>query len=79
MTLLDRSAPETFRTRRIPVVETERLVLRVPRFADANTIATLVNDRRIAENTCAFRIPMSSRMRKASSRPRTRATTKSYS
>lgn len=55
MTLLDRSAPETFRTRRIPVLETERLVLRAPRFADANTIATLVNDRRIAENT--LRIP----------------------
>jgi RimJ/RimL family protein N-acetyltransferase len=55
MTLLDRSAPETFRPRRIPVLETERLVLRAPRFADANKIATLVNDRRIAENT--LRIP----------------------
>jgi RimJ/RimL family protein N-acetyltransferase len=55
MTLLDRSASETFRERHIPVIETERLVLRAPRFEDANTIATLVNDRRIAENT--LRIP----------------------
>jgi RimJ/RimL family protein N-acetyltransferase len=55
MTLLDRTAPETIRERPIPVLETERLILRAPRFEDAKAIATLVNDRRIAENTA--RIP----------------------
>src|ERR1700676_90740 len=55
MTLLDRIAPETFRERSTPVLETERLVLRAPRLEDANAIATLANDRRIAENT--LRIP----------------------
>jgi RimJ/RimL family protein N-acetyltransferase len=55
MTLLDRTAPETFRERSTPVLETERLALRAPRLEDANAIATLVNDRRIAENT--LRIP----------------------
>ena len=55
MTLLDRAAPETFRERAIPVLETARLILRAPRFEDAEAIATLVNDRRIAENT--LRIP----------------------
>jgi RimJ/RimL family protein N-acetyltransferase len=55
MTLLDPIAPEGFRERSSPALETERLVLRSPRLADANAIATLVNDRRIAENT--LRIP----------------------
>ena len=55
MTLLDRTAPETTRERPAPVLETERLILRAPRFEDAQAIATLVNDRRIAENTA--RIP----------------------
>jgi len=54
MTLLDFNATET-RQRRSPVLETERLVLRAPRADDATAIATLVNDRRIAENT--LRIP----------------------
>ena len=39
----------------VPVLETERLVLRAPRLADVKAIARLVNDRRIAENTA--RIP----------------------
>src|SRR5712675_199725 len=55
MTVLDRIAPETFRERSTPVLETERLVLRAPRLEDANAIATLADDRRIAENT--LRIP----------------------
>ncbi len=55
MTLLDRTASETFRERNTSVLKTERLFLRAPRFEDAKTIATLVNDRRIAENT--LRIP----------------------
>ena len=55
MTLVDFTAAETSRQRRSPVLATERLVLRAPRSDDAKAIATLVNDRRIAENT--LRIP----------------------
>ena len=55
MTLLDRTAPETLRQRPIPVLETARLILRAPRLEDAEAVAALVNDRRIAENTS--RIP----------------------
>jgi RimJ/RimL family protein N-acetyltransferase len=55
MTLLDHRAPETFRERCIPVLETERLVLRAPRLEDAKAVAQLANDRRIAEYTA--RIP----------------------
>jgi RimJ/RimL family protein N-acetyltransferase len=55
MTLLDRIAPEPFREESTPVLETARLVLRAPRADDAKAIATLVNDRRIAQNT--LRIP----------------------
>ncbi|MFZ3358613.1 MAG: GNAT family N-acetyltransferase [Xanthobacteraceae bacterium] len=39
----------------VPVLETERLVLRAPRRGDVKAIVRLVNDRRIAENTA--RIP----------------------
>ncbi|CAL8980104.1 GNAT family N-acetyltransferase [Rhodoplanes serenus] len=39
----------------IHVLETDRLVLRAPRLGDAKAIATLADDRRIAENT--LRIP----------------------
>jgi len=52
-TLPDQIALE--RRRRAPCIWTQRLVLRAPRLTDARTIATLVNDRRIAENT--LRIP----------------------
>ena len=45
----------TFRERCIPVLETERLVLRAPQLGDVKAIALLANDRRIAENTA--RIP----------------------
>jgi RimJ/RimL family protein N-acetyltransferase len=55
MTLLDRIAPETFRERSTLVLETERLTLRAPRLEDATAIATLANDRRIAENM--LRVP----------------------
>jgi RimJ/RimL family protein N-acetyltransferase len=54
MTLLE-IPTETFREGSIPVLETERLVLRAPRHEDAKMVATLANDRRIAENTA--RIP----------------------
>jgi RimJ/RimL family protein N-acetyltransferase len=55
MTLLEQIPAETFRERSIPVLETERLVLRAPRLEDAKAVALLANDRRIAENTA--RIP----------------------
>jgi RimJ/RimL family protein N-acetyltransferase len=55
MTLLDRIAPQAPQTRSTPTLETERLLLRAPRDGDAETIAMLVNHRRIAENT--LRIP----------------------
>jgi RimJ/RimL family protein N-acetyltransferase len=46
---------ESFRERSTPVLETTRLQLRAPRLGDAKIVATLANDRRIAENTA--RIP----------------------
>ena len=55
MTLLEPDAPESLQGPPVPVLETERLVLRAPRFDDAATIAALANDRRIAENT--LRVP----------------------
>src|SRR5581483_6580897 len=42
---------ETFLEGSIPVLETERLVLRAPRLEDAKAVALLANDKRIAENT----------------------------
>jgi RimJ/RimL family protein N-acetyltransferase len=50
MTLLDRISSETLPERRIPVLKTERLILRAPRIADAQAVAKLINDHRIAEN-----------------------------
>src|ERR1035437_5679268 len=55
MTLLERIPRETCHEGSIPVLETKRLALRAPRLEDAKTVATLDNDRRIAENTA--RIP----------------------
>ena len=55
MTLLEPIAAESLREASIPVLETERLVLRAPRLEDAAWIAMLANERRIAENTA--RIP----------------------
>ncbi len=55
MTLLEEVQSEILREGSIPVLETERLVLRAPRLEDAKTVAALANDRRIAENTA--RIP----------------------
>ena len=49
MTLLEITAPP--RESSIPVLETERLVMRAPRLGDAKAMAALANDRRIAENT----------------------------
>jgi RimJ/RimL family protein N-acetyltransferase len=55
MTLLEEIPRETFREGSIPVLETKRLAMRAPRLKDAKTVATLANDRRIAENVA--RIP----------------------
>jgi len=55
MTLCEALPREQIRERSIPVLETKRLALRAPRLEDAKTVATLANDRRIAEN--AARIP----------------------
>ena len=55
MTLLEEIPRETFHEGSIPVLETKRLALRAPRLEDAKTVATLANDRRIAENMA--RIP----------------------
>jgi RimJ/RimL family protein N-acetyltransferase len=56
MTLLE-IGPAAFREASTAVLETERLVLRAPRFEDAKAIATLANDRRIAENTRRIPFP----------------------
>ena len=55
VTLLDLAATESRREGPVPSLETERLILRPPGLDDAKTLAGLVNDRRIAENT--LRIP----------------------
>jgi RimJ/RimL family protein N-acetyltransferase len=48
---LDKTPTASLRENSTPVLETERLVLRAPRLADAKSIAALANDRRIAEMT----------------------------
>jgi RimJ/RimL family protein N-acetyltransferase len=55
MPLPNQIAPHAVRETCVRLIETERLLLRAPRTEDAKTIAILVNDRRIAENT--LRIP----------------------
>ena len=50
MTCLDLEA-RTYREGCIPVLETERLMLRAPKLEDAKHVAALANDKRIAENT----------------------------
>jgi RimJ/RimL family protein N-acetyltransferase len=55
MTLLEEIPGERFREGSIPVLETKRLALRMPRLGDAKSMVALANDRRIAENTA--RIP----------------------
>jgi RimJ/RimL family protein N-acetyltransferase len=57
MTLLEARPRETLRESSTPVLETERLILRAPRFEDAKALAALMNDRRIAENTASFPHP----------------------
>lgn len=42
---------QSYREDSIPVLETERLILRAPKLVDAKHVAALANDKRIAENT----------------------------
>ena len=56
MTLLEHT-PETLAERSLPILETARLVLRAPSLIDAKALATLVNDRRIAEMTTRIPYP----------------------
>ena len=65
MTLCEALPREPIHERSIPVLETKRLCLRAPRLGDAKTVATLANDRRIAENTA--RIPHPYKMSDAES------------
>jgi RimJ/RimL family protein N-acetyltransferase len=55
MALTEDIVAQTPRRQEIPVLKTERLILRAPRLADVKAIAQLANDRHIAEN--AVRIP----------------------
>lgn len=59
MTSLERNCDETARERSIPVLETERLILRAPRRGDVKAIASLLDDRRIAANTARIPHPYS--------------------
>ena len=55
MTLLEREPTEGLQANRPAVLKTTRLTLRAPRPDDAEAIKSLINDRRVAENTA--RIP----------------------
>jgi RimJ/RimL family protein N-acetyltransferase len=55
MTLLEPIPAQAIRDDGRTVLHTERLILRAPRLADAAAVATLLDDRRIAENTA--RVP----------------------
>jgi RimJ/RimL family protein N-acetyltransferase len=59
MTSLETGSRQADRRPSIPVLATGRLVLRAPRAADAKAIASLINDRRIAENTARIPHPYS--------------------
>jgi RimJ/RimL family protein N-acetyltransferase len=50
---------QSFREDCIPVLETERLILRAPKLEDAKHVAALANDKRIAENTGRVPYPYS--------------------
>jgi RimJ/RimL family protein N-acetyltransferase len=57
MTLSEPAFAQISPERTIPVLETERLTLRAPRPEDAEALALLANDRRIAENTARIPFP----------------------
>jgi RimJ/RimL family protein N-acetyltransferase len=57
MTLLEERPEETFRERSIPVLETERLVLRAPTLEDVKAMVALAGDLRVAQNTARLPHP----------------------
>jgi RimJ/RimL family protein N-acetyltransferase len=57
MTLLERIPEETFREGSIPVLETERLVLRAPKLEDVKAMVSLANDLRVSQNTARLPHP----------------------
>jgi RimJ/RimL family protein N-acetyltransferase len=61
MTLASQSTPPVLaqqpEQRSVPVLATERLVLRAPHDGDVKAIVCLVNDRRVAENTARIPYP----------------------
>jgi RimJ/RimL family protein N-acetyltransferase len=57
MTLLEETPSVPLREPSIPVLETARLILRAPHLEDAQQLALLANDRRIAENTARIAHP----------------------
>ncbi len=57
MTLLERIPTETIGAEVRPALRTRRLILRALRPDDAETVASLINDRRIAENTARIPYP----------------------
>ena len=57
MTVLEQRPAQTLPESALPVLETERLLLRAPRLSDAEALASLINDRRIAENTATVPHP----------------------
>jgi RimJ/RimL family protein N-acetyltransferase len=59
MTSLEISPKESAREESTAILKTERLVLRAPRPDDAKAITSLINDRRIAENTARIPHPYS--------------------
>jgi RimJ/RimL family protein N-acetyltransferase len=59
MTLTEEVRSPARRERTLAVLETERLVLRAPRPDDAEALAHLINDRRIAVNTARIPYPYS--------------------
>jgi RimJ/RimL family protein N-acetyltransferase len=59
MTSLETGPREAACNASIPVLATKRLVLRAPCAADAKAIASLIDDRRIAENTARIPHPYS--------------------
>src|SRR5262245_57681111 len=63
MTLLERESTEGLQVTRPTVLKTARLTLRAPRPDDAKAIKSLINDRRVAENTA--RIPHPYRLKDA--------------
>jgi RimJ/RimL family protein N-acetyltransferase len=59
MTSLETGSRESACPASIPVLATKRLVLRAPHAGDATAIASLINDRRIADNTARIPHPYS--------------------